>query len=275
MNELYKFLGLPGVLFVFIILLVSAIVMLRAIINKAQKDALNNRAALSYLVKKHPDVALSKYNGLIANIAVIFSLGLVLVLFEFPSFEKQSLVTLNGEMSEIEEMQEIPPTEHLPPPPPKLQQPEIVVVADNEVIEQEIEVDFDMEVTEDEVIEEVTFNMEEAPEEEVIEEIFEIVEDPAAPANGYAEFYAFVGQNMKYPRRALELGVAGKVYLRFVVDKDGSITEVEVVRGVGAGCDEEAVRVLKMAPKWKPGKQRGRAVKQRMVIPITFKIANM
>jgi protein TonB len=68
------------------------------------------------------------------------------------------------------------------------------------------------------------------------------------------------------------MGVEGKVFVQFVVDKDGTLTDIKAVKGIGAGCDEEAVRVLKAAPKWKPGKQRGRPVKVRMILPITFKL---
>ncbi|MCP4460018.1 MAG: energy transducer TonB, partial [Cytophagales bacterium] len=66
----------------------------------------------------------------------------------------------------------------------------------------------------------------------------------------------------------------GRVYLQFVVDRDGSITDIKAVKGIGAGCDEEAVRVMKTVPKFKPGKQRGRPVRVRMSIPIVFKLAN-
>jgi protein TonB len=66
--------------------------------------------------------------------------------------------------------------------------------------------------------------------------------------------------------------VEGRVFLQFVVNKDGSLTDIKVVKGIGAGCDEEAIRVLKSAPRWSPGKQRGVPVRQRMVLPLTFKL---
>ena len=78
---------------------------------------------------------------------------------------------------------------------------------------------------------------------------------------------------MKYPNQARRMGIEGRVFVQFVVDKDGQLTEIKAVKGIGAGCDEEAVRVLKSAPKWKPGKQRGRPVKVRMILPITFKLS--
>ncbi len=275
MIEAYKFLGLPGVALVFILLVITIVLVLKRVIKSAHQRALVSQEPLDFLVKKHPSLDHKRYGGLVTNLGLILSLGLVLALFEYPSFEQQALVQLQGDRAQIEEMQEIPPTEHKPPPPPKIQQPEIVQVADDEEIEQEIEVDFNIEADEDAIIEEVVINIAEEEQEEVVDEIFEIVEEPAAPANGYAEFYALVGKNLKYPRRALDMGVAGKVYVRFIVDKDGTLTNLEVVRGIGYGCDEEAIRVMRLAPAWKAGKQRGKAVKQRMIIPISFKISNM
>lgn len=125
-------------------------------------------------------------------------------------------------------------------------------------------------MTEETVIEEVVF--EEAPEEEEVDEIFTIVEDQPAPDGGMAAFYQFVQKKLKYPAQARRMGIEGKVFVQFVVDKDGTLTEVKAVKGIGAGCDEEAVRVIEGAPKWKPGKQRGRSVKVRMILPITFKL---
>lgn len=72
--------------------------------------------------------------------------------------------------------------------------------------------------------------------------------------------------------QALTLNIEGRVFVQFVVGKDGSLTDVTVIRGIGGGCDEEAIRVLKGAPGWKPGKQRGKPVRVKMVLPITFKI---
>ena len=117
------------------------------------------------------------------------------------------------------------------------------------------------------------FVFEEAPEEEV-DEVFTIVEDQPAFPGGNAAFYKFVGSNMTYPSQARRMGIEGRVFVQFVVDKDGSVTEVKAVKGIGAGCDQEAERVLKTSPKWTPGKQRGRSVKVRMVLPIIFKLNN-
>jgi len=270
----YKFLDsitLLGVIALFAVLVVGIIFLLKGILQKKSSKLMSENRQSDTLTKKFYSVDVNKYSGLIANIGLVMSLALVLTAFEYPDFEEQSLVDLGIVDSEVEEMLEIPPTEQLPPPPPKIQQPEIIEVPDDEEIEEEIEVDLDMEVDEETVIEEIV--VEEEPEvEEKVDEIFEIVEDNAEPVGGYAEFYKFVKKNIKYPNQAKRMGVEGKVYVQFVVDKDGTITDVKSIRGIGAGCDEEAVRILEKAPKWKPGKQRGRPVKQRIVLPINFKL---
>ena len=168
----------------------------------------------------------------------------------------------------FEDLLEIPPTEQPPPPPPVIQQPEIVEIPDEEEIIEEIEIELDIEFEEETIIEEIIF---EEPEEEV-DEIFTIVEDQPEYPGGINEFYKFVANNMRYPVQARRMGIEGRVFVQFVVQKDGSLEEVQVIKGIGAGCDEEAVRVIKKAKNWKPGKQRGRAVKVRMIIPIVFRL---
>ncbi len=104
------------------------------------------------------------------------------------------------------------------------------------------------------------------------EEVFQIVENPAKYPGGIEAFYDYVSNNLNYPQQAVEKGIEGRVYVEFIVAKDGTINNVTAVRGIGAGCDEEAVRVVKSSPNWSPPMQRGRAVNQRMIIPITFKL---
>lgn len=221
--------------------------------------------------KKTDNASLSKKTGYFFNIGLFATMCLVVLAFEWRNYDDGGLVDLGQVSDDFEELLEIPPTEQPPPPPPKIQQPEIIEVPDEEEIEEEIEVDLDVEITEETVIEEII--VEEAPEEEVADEIFQIVENPAQFPGGIGAFYKWVGSKMKYPAQARRMGIEGKVYVQFVVDKDGSITEVQAVKGIGAGCDEEAVRVLQSSPKWSPPKQRGKAVKQRMIVPINFKLS--
>jgi protein TonB len=101
-------------------------------------------------------------------------------------------------------------------------------------------------------------------------EIFTAVENSAEFPGGIEKFYAYLGKNIRYPAVARENNVQGKVFLTFVVEKDGSLTDVKVMRGLGSGCDEEAMRVIKASPRWKPGQQNGRAVRQQYTVPISF-----
>ncbi len=103
-------------------------------------------------------------------------------------------------------------------------------------------------------------------------EVFEKVEEQPFPEGGMEALYQHVAQNMRYPLKARQMGIEGKVFVEFVVEKDGSLSQVKTVKGIGAGCDEEAVRVLQSVPPFKPGSQRGKPVRVRMVMPIVFKL---
>ena len=137
-------------------------------------------------------------------------------------------------------------------------------------------VDDEEEVVETETVElEVDENTEvEAPvqrEEEVVEEqIFTIVEDMPAFPGGEAEMRKYLGKSIKYPQMAQDAGISGTVFLTFEVDKDGKIKDVKVLRGIGGGCDEEAIRVVKAMPQWTPGKQRGKPVRVQFTLPVKF-----
>ncbi|MTI32246.1 TonB family protein [Xanthovirga aplysinae] len=200
------------------------------------------------------------------------SLLIVIFAFEFKSYNVGPGMDLGTLSNDFEELTEIPPTEQPPPPPPPkvIQQPEVIEVPDEEEIEEEIEVNLDIEVTEETEIEEIVF--EEAPTEEKADEIFTIVENQPEYPGGMKAFYKYVSKTMKYPAQARRMGIDGRVIVQFVVDTDGAITNVKVIRGRGAGLDEEAIRVLKNSKKWKAGKQRGIPVKVRMTLPINFKL---
>jgi TonB family protein len=103
-------------------------------------------------------------------------------------------------------------------------------------------------------------------------EIFTVVEETARPANGMEGFYQMVKDNLKYPQQARDKKTEGKVFVQFLVNEDGKLSNPAVLKGIGDGCDEEAVRVLMLSPNWIPGKQNSIPVKQRMVLPITFKL---
>lgn len=220
-------------------------------------------------VKKNEKADLSAKSGLFISVGFIGALLITITGFEYRSYDDSGMVDKQSFDENLDEMLDIPPTEQPPPPPPKIQQPKVVEVPDEEEIEEEIEIEFDVEINEDEIVEDIVMD---EPEEEVAEEIFTIVEDPAMPVGGYEAFYKYISEKMSYPTQARRMGIEGRVFVQFVVDTDGSITEVTSIKGIGAGCDEEAVRVVKGHPKWTPPKQRGKAVKQRIVLPINFKL---
>ncbi|MCA4899575.1 MAG: energy transducer TonB [Cytophagales bacterium] len=109
---------------------------------------------------------------------------------------------------------------------------------------------------------------------EEVEEIFFVAEESAYPHRGIADFYKFIGKSIRYPAEARRRGLEGKVFVEFIIDKDGTISEAKVVKGIGGGCDEEAIRVLLTSSPWMPGKQRGKPVKQRYTLPIIFSLSD-
>jgi len=221
-------------------------------------------------IKKTPNADIYRKSAFYTSIGLIISLLFVITAFEWRFYDDKGLLDLGQVDEDLEDLVEIPPTEQPPPPPPVIQQPEIIEVPDEEEIEDEIEVDLDVEITEETAIEEIIF--EEAPEEEEADQIFTIVEENAAFPGGNKAYGKYLKKNLKYPNQARRMGIEGKVYVQFIVGKKGEITNVKAVKGIGAGCDEEAVRVIRNSPNWTPGKQRGRPVKQRMIIPIVFKL---
>ena len=102
--------------------------------------------------------------------------------------------------------------------------------------------------------------------------LFTIVEDWAQYPGGIEALYKYVMTEIRYPKEARTNGVEGQIFVQFVVDKDGSISEVQTVKGIGAGCDQEGERVLKSATAFKPATQRGKPVRVRLLMPITFKL---
>ncbi|MDH5400362.1 MAG: energy transducer TonB, partial [Cyclobacteriaceae bacterium] len=104
--------------------------------------------------------------------------------------------------------------------------------------------------------------------------VFIITEKPASPPGGFPGFYEYVAGFMVYPQQARKAGIEGRVYVQFIVDEEGYLTDVKAVKGIGGGCDAEAVNIVAAAPRWEPASQRGITVKQRIVLPITFSLGS-
>ena len=220
--------------------------------------------------KKTPSADINKKSSLFLAIGLLVSLGVTFAAFEWKKYDKGELMDLGMAVDDFEDLIEIPPTEQLPPPPPPKQQPQIIEIPDEEEIEEEIEINLDVEITEEQEVQDIIF--EEEPEEEVGDQIFLVVEESAVFPGGQAAWGKYLNKNLEYPRQASRMGIEGAVYLSFVVDQAGKLSDVSVTRGIGGGCDAEAIRVLEASPRWTPGKQRGRAVKSRMAIRILFKL---
>lgn len=221
--------------------------------------------------KKTPKADLEKKSGMFLNLGLAISVGLCLFAFEYKTYDDGELKDLGTVSDEFEELLDIPITEQPPPPPPPpVEQPVIQEVPDEVEIE-EIEVNFDVDVQEETVIKEVVIT-EAAPVEEKAEEIFDVVETMPTPVGGMEAWNKYLSNNLKYPTQARRMGIEGTVYVVFVVNTDGSIQDVDILRGIGGGCDEEAMRVVAAAPNWEPGKQRGKPVRVKMRLPIRFKL---
>jgi protein TonB len=214
-----------------------------------------------------------RYSKLFFSIGLCFSLLFVISAFEWKFYDDGNIIDLGDVTSTFEDIVEVPPTQQPPTPQPKIVQPKIIEIPDEEEIMEDIEIDLDVEMTEDQVIDQPVFKeMEMEVQEEKVDEIFTIVEQQPEPVGGIRAFYDYVSQNLKYPKTAQRSNIQGRVYIEFVVEKDGRLTDIKVIKGIGGGCDEEASRIIGEAPSWKPGKQRGRPVRVKMVMPILFRL---
>lgn len=182
-----------------------------------------------------------------------------------------------------------PPIDKNTPPPPKLDVPPPVKtiikflppkVTDKEVMEEEMPTIEDVKQNEvgPENVEGTGEIIFEEPVAAVVKEsnedvIFTIVEQPAEYPGGLEAMAKFLQKNMKYPAIARRMNVEGAVYVSFVIERDGAISDIQVVKGISAECDKEAVRVIRLMPLWKAGKQNGKAVRCRFMLPVKFKLA--
>ena len=211
--------------------------------------------------KKNPEVNLERKKGLFLQIGLVISLLLVLGAFEYRSYEKEKEnIKMNWEG---EDQEEIPPTKQEVKPPPPPPPPVIAIVEDEVEIEEDKKVEMeDTDSDEDEFVPEV--------EEEDDEDFFMVVENMPEFPGGNLGLMQYIIKNVRYPPIAKEYNITGKVYVRFIVEKSGSVTNVTVARGVDKNLDAEAVRVVKSLPKYKPGKKRGEPVRVMFTIPINF-----
>ncbi len=221
--------------------------------------------------KKTPKADLESKKRIFLQIGIALALGAALVAFEWKQYERTEIDLGALEIDFIEE-EDIPITrpEVPPPPPPPEPTQELIIVDDDIELEEEFTIDFDADVLSE--VQEFTPIIFEAEEEVDEEVIFTVVEDQPEFPGGEAARQKFLEDNLRYPQMAREAGIQGTVFITFVVERDGSVTDVRILRGIGGGCDEEAVRVVRMMPRWEPGRQRGQPVRVQFNMPIRFRL---
>ncbi len=283
---------------VLIIMATAAIIFLvRRVYNRrADSDLTGKHAGTTFespLVgrNKYPEVDTFSLSGTFLNYGLLASILLMILAFSWTQYEKVIDVSaLLGTLDEEIEMETPrtaePPPPPPPPPPPKIQEvPNDVSVEETVVFKDLSPKDEEFQRPEPVVDKPPPPPPPPPPPKQEEEEIFKVVEDqPSFPGcEGITDkaqkkkcadekMLQFIYGNIKYPAIARENGVEGMVVVKFVVEKDGTITQAEVVREIGAGCGAEALRVVNMMPKWEPGKQRGRAVRVQFNLPVKFKL---
>ncbi|MCR4848771.1 MAG: TonB family protein [Bacteroidales bacterium] len=220
--------------------------------------------------KKSPKANLENKKLMFIQIGLIISLAVAWAVFEIKSYDKIEYADVGRTVEVVEEeMVEITKQEQKPQPVEVPKQTTQIQVVEDDVEVEDIEINAD--VDQNEVIEE--YVAPEIEEEDIQEaEIFTIVEEMPDFPGGTQKLADYLAKNIKYPQMARESGIQGRVFISFVVEPDGSVSNVNVMRSLGGGCDEEAVRVVKSMPKWKPGKQRGKPVRVSYILPVNFKL---
>lgn len=224
-------------------------------------------------LKKSKSADLESKRGLFLQIGMFLALAIVLYAFNYTekvtkadSLGQVSASDINEEMVPITRPEEIKP----PPPPPAPAAIEILnIVDDKTTINDKLEI-MDSEATKETKVEIAQIVTEE--KEAAEEEIFVVVENMPEFPGGDLALRKYIASAIKYPTIAQENGIQGKVFVNFVVDKDGSISNAKIARGVDPSIDKEALRVVISLPKWKPGMQRGKAVRVSYTVPISFQL---
>lgn len=229
-------------------------------------------------IKKSAKASLENQKSEFLLLGLVVALGFLYIAFEYTQFDvkkfdvnTEEVVIDDEEMTEITIQQETPPP---PPPEPVAQQP--LVAPEIKVVDNSVDTgDKTIAGTEDnnDAVEDLPLpsgNDEESVEEEPI---FMKVEKQASFPGGMGAMMKWLGNHINYPSICAESGIEGRVFVQFTVNKDGSIQDVQVVRGAHELLNAEAVRVVSSMPKWAPGEQQGQKVRSKFTLPVVFKLA--
>ena len=222
-------------------------------------------------IKKSPKADLEPKKVIFTQIGLVVALSLVLIAFEWTttdvavsSMQMAEDVVAEEEIIPITRQEEVKPPP--PPPPPKVS--DVLNIVDDDV-----ELDDELVLMDTESNENITVDykaVEVQEEEEADAPVFFIVEEMPVFPGGEEALRKYIAQSVKYPAIAQENGIQGRVFVAFVVNTKGEVTDVKIARGVDPNLDKEAIRVVNSMPKWSPGKQRGKAVKVSYTVPINF-----
>lgn len=222
-------------------------------------------------VKKTPKADLESKKTVFLQIGLVVVLSLVLVAFEWTSTDVNVDFSLQDEDIEVEEeiipitrQEEVKPP---PPPPPPAVADILNIVEDDVELDEELEI-MDTEMSQDDIVDFSKMVFEEETRDEG--EIFMIVEEMPEFPGGTEALQKYLAQSVDYPVVAQENGIQGRVYIQFVINQNGEVTNATILRGVDPSLDREALRVVEAMPKWKPGKQRNSPVRVSYIVPINF-----
>lgn len=217
--------------------------------------------------KKTEKANIDKNIGKYFLVGLAVSIALVITAFEWRFFDQQSKeLTSDLEIEEDEMVADVTQQKKRKPPPPA--PPEI------EIVEDDVDVDEDQpDIKEVDMDQNTAMNLPEGKEEaKEDDKIFMVVEDSPTFPGGEGEMMRYISNNIEYPQMEKENGIEGQVVVNFVVNEDGSISNIKILKGITKGLNEEAKRVIKTMPKWEPGEQRGKPVKVRVNLPIRFSL---
>ncbi|HBG71911.1 MAG: hypothetical protein A2W93_05010 [Bacteroidetes bacterium GWF2_43_63] len=224
-------------------------------------------------IKKNPKYDLERFKGLFLEAGLVIALGLMLMAFEWKKYDDNSSGFDQMQVVDIpEEMVEITRQEEPEPPQPEPQTTLLEIVDDD--VEVQDDLDINAEDDQDTEVGDFVAPVDDGEDVQVVEaEIFTIVEEQPGFPGGESSLMDYLRNNIKYPQLARESNIQGTVFVTFVVEPNGAISNVKILRGIGGGCDEEATRVVKNMPSWTPGKQRGKPVRVQFNLPIRFILA--
>lgn len=222
---------------------------------------------MSLTERKRPNADLRNYYNLYMQVGIILTLVILLIMFKVP-FQAKNKENFTQPKQETVKMEQVVQThQELKPPPPPVPQAPVAVPNDQVINDAPIDLNAELDIN-------APIKMPPPPppqkkQQNESQQVFIVVEHMPVLIGGLAELQ----KKIHYPELARKAGIEGRVYVQFVVDEHGNVVNPKVIRGIGGGCDQEALRAVRQA-KFKPGMQRGRPVKVRYSLPIVFKLQN-